>query len=144
MLLPSHTSHLEKSSRVRTSAPGQRGYEEFKLFCGQLDALAFLPIDDIPAGMLYLREITPPPPHAEPLVDYFDQTYVTGTYTTVFGLAMVHLQSVPDVCHHASRRSCGMCVRQPFRVRPARTTSVRGGTTDSPIRWDTRIQPSGC
>ena len=24
--------------------------EEFKLFCGQLDALAFLPIDDILAG----------------------------------------------------------------------------------------------
>ena len=60
--------------------PRYRDDEEFKL-SGQLDALAFLPLDDITAGMMYLREITPL--DAEPLVDYFDQTYVTGTYRHV-------------------------------------------------------------
>ena len=55
-----------------------RDDEDFKLFCGQLDALAFLPIEDIPEGITYIRTITPI--DAEGLVDYFDQTYVTGTF----------------------------------------------------------------
>ena len=55
-----------------------RDDEHFKLFCGQLDALAFLPIEDIPEGITYIRTITPI--DAEGLVDYFDQTYVTGTF----------------------------------------------------------------
>ena len=43
-----------------------------RLFCVQLDALAFLPIDDITEGMNHLRN------SADSLIDYFDATYVTG------------------------------------------------------------------
>lgn len=48
-----------------------------KHFVGMLDALAFLPIDRVAEGMAYLRTITPAA--AEPLIDYFDSTYVSGT-----------------------------------------------------------------
>jgi hypothetical protein len=58
--------------------PRYREDDELKLFCGKLDALAFLPEDDLDEGMTHIRDITPP--GAEALVDYFDQTYVTGTY----------------------------------------------------------------
>jgi hypothetical protein len=50
---------------------------ELKHFVGMLDALAFLPIDRVAEGMAHLRTITPAA--AEPLIDYFDSTYVTGT-----------------------------------------------------------------
>ena len=52
-------------------------YRDDQFFCGQLDDLAFLPTDDIPEGMMYIRGNTAP--GAEGLVNYFDQTYVTGT-----------------------------------------------------------------
>ena len=55
--------------------------EEFKLFCGQIDTLAFLPFEDIPAGMTYLRDNTPD--GADELLSYFDRTYVTGSYHRV-------------------------------------------------------------
>src|SRR5580698_10155601 len=51
---------------------------EFRLFCGQLDALALLPVDEVPAGMTYLRTIAPPA--AADVIEYFDTTYVSGTY----------------------------------------------------------------
>ena len=80
--------------------PQYRDDEDFKLFCGQLDALAFLPTEDIPEGIMYLRGNTPP--DAEPLVDYFDQTYVTGTYRRAgvprdgpYGAAIVRMRRVP-------------------------------------------------
>ena len=77
-----------------------RDDEDFKLFCGQIDALAFLPIDDIPEGIMYIRHNTA---HAaEDLVDYFDQTYVTGTFRRagvpqegLNGVAIVHMRRVP-------------------------------------------------
>ena len=69
-------------------------------FCGQLDALAFLPIEDIPEGITYIRTITPI--DAEGLVDYFDQTYVTGTFRRAGiprngpdGGALLHMRRVP-------------------------------------------------
>lgn len=52
--------------------------EDFKLFCGQLDGLAFLPLEDMEAGLDHLREIVPR--DAQPLLAYFDKTYVTGSY----------------------------------------------------------------
>ena len=55
-----------------------RSSEEVKLFCGMLDRLAFLPFSDVPAGMDYLKEHTPE--GLEPLIDYFDSTYVSGTF----------------------------------------------------------------
>ena len=46
-----------------------------------LDGLSFLPLEQVPQGMAYLREIVPP--ELEPLVDYFDENYVsTSTAAT--------------------------------------------------------------
>ena len=54
---------------------------EFPQFCNTLDALAFLPTADLQEGIAYIRSITPDEP--EDLVDYFDTTYVSGTYRSV-------------------------------------------------------------
>ena len=51
--------------------------ESFRLFCGKIDSLAFLPIGFIPAGMQHLKETCPA--EARRLLAYFDQTYVSGT-----------------------------------------------------------------
>ena len=42
-----------------------------------LNALAFLPVDQVPAGMAYLRTVVPA--DADPLLQYFDESYVSGT-----------------------------------------------------------------
>ena len=80
--------------------PQYRDDEDFKLFCGELDALAFLPTEDIREGIMYLRGNTPP--DVEPLVDYTKQTYVTGTFRRVGvtqdgpdGAAIVRMKRVP-------------------------------------------------
>ena len=89
--------------------PQYRDDEEFKLFCGQLDSLAFLLFDDITAGMIYLREITTP--DAEPL------TYVTGTYRRVgagHGPPAIRARCVPprfllalwNVCETRTNNQC--------------------------------------
>jgi len=54
-----------------------RKNEEIRLYCGMLDALAFLPTQDVNKGMQYLWE-TAPLQLAE-LLSYFDKTYVSGT-----------------------------------------------------------------
>lgn len=43
-----------------------------------MDCLAFLPIEDIPAGMRLLTGKCPE--EGVPLLNYFNQTYVSGTY----------------------------------------------------------------
>ena len=50
---------------------------EFRHFCGMLDGLAFVPLDDVKAAMDYLRTVMPP--SAAALVDYFDDNYVNGS-----------------------------------------------------------------
>ncbi len=50
--------------------------EGFRLFCGQVDALAFLPPKDVKDGMSYLRSTMPE--EAAPLLEYFDSTYISG------------------------------------------------------------------
>lgn len=55
--------------------------DEVKHFCGMLDGLAFLPEDQVAQGMAYLLDNTPP--GLEPLVDYFNATYVTGTFRRI-------------------------------------------------------------
>lgn len=50
---------------------------DFRLLSGMLDGLAFLPVSDVPAGMAFIRRIMPPT--AQPLIDYFDVTYVSGS-----------------------------------------------------------------
>jgi len=51
--------------------------EAFHIFCRMLDGLAFLPVVDVDAGLAWLRSETPA--DAVPLVNYFDETYVTGS-----------------------------------------------------------------
>ena len=46
------------------------------MFCGMMDGLGFLPIDSINAEMNYLRTIVPN--ELTELLDYFDETYVSG------------------------------------------------------------------
>jgi hypothetical protein len=41
-----------------------------------LDGLAFVPVNEVKDGMTYLRQNIPS--GAEPIVDYFDETYVNG------------------------------------------------------------------
>ena len=55
--------------------------EDVKLFCGMMHSLALLPIDDLPAGLEFLRHNTPE--GMEPLLNYFDATYCTGTYRRI-------------------------------------------------------------
>ena len=56
--------------------------EEVRHFCTKLDALAFLPPADVSEGMAHLRDRVPDV-HLEPLVEYFDRTYVTGSHRPV-------------------------------------------------------------
>ena len=44
--------------------------EDVKLFCGMMDSLALLPIDDLPAGLEFLRNNTPE--GMEPLLNYME------------------------------------------------------------------------
>lgn len=57
---------------------------EFRLFCGMIDALAFLPLEDVDEGMRYLKTVIPQdPPEAEELLMYFDCTYVIGSFRLI-------------------------------------------------------------
>lgn len=84
--------HLTQSTWRKIQSLGlvQRYREEddVKLFCGMLDGLAFLPVDDVSEGMAYLRDNIPD--GLEPLLHYFDSTYVSGTYR------QIQLPSRPD------------------------------------------------
>ncbi|XP_064619545.1 uncharacterized protein LOC135482961 [Lineus longissimus] len=55
--------------------------DEFRHFCGMLEGLAFLPLEDVEDGMTHIRRIAPAV--ANDLIDYFDTTYVTGPYRNV-------------------------------------------------------------
>ena len=62
-------------------AQSYRGSEDVKHFCCMIDALAFLPVDQVSDGMQYLFSDTPEGNHDTliELLTYFDATYVTGT-----------------------------------------------------------------
>ena len=77
-------------------SPRYTADDDFKLFCGKLDGLAFLPINDVHDGMDSLMQHTPD--GAQELVDYFNKTYVTGTYRRVqplHGQVGINLQHMP-------------------------------------------------
>lgn len=58
-----------------------RENEEFRVHCGMLDALALLPTEDVCQGMAYVRDNFPD--EGEALIQYFDATYVTGSFRRV-------------------------------------------------------------
>ena len=72
--------HLSQSIWRRIQHLGLKNlYElnnEFRLFCGQLDALVFLPPEDVKEGMVHLHFTMPE--EAAPLLEYFDSTYISG------------------------------------------------------------------
>ncbi|XP_064474671.1 uncharacterized protein LOC135388795 [Ornithodoros turicata] len=55
--------------------------EDFRHFIGMLDGLAFLPLDDVEAGMNFVKAVAPE--GVEAVIAYFDETYVNGTYRHV-------------------------------------------------------------
>lgn len=55
--------------------------DNVKLFCGMVDALAFLPVEDVAEGMDFLKQTAPEA--IEDLITYFDRTYVNGTYRRI-------------------------------------------------------------
>ena len=66
--------------------------------CGQINSLAFIPVEDVPAGMQLLKDRCTE--EAAPLLEYFDQTYVSGTYvqrrhSQQPGIPAVNLQCIP-------------------------------------------------
>lgn len=77
--------HLSQSTWRKIQELGltvlYRTDEEVKHFCGMLDSLALLPEDRVQEGMAYLKDNIPE--GLEGLVEYFDSTYVTGTYRRV-------------------------------------------------------------
>ena len=62
---------LGKVNRYKTE-------EEFQHFCGMLDGLAFLTVDDVVDGFEYIRTIAPY--DTEDLLAFFDSTYVNGIF----------------------------------------------------------------
>ena len=72
--------HLTQSTWRHIVELGLRNHydtnNDFRLYCGMLDGLAFLPPLDVQAGLQQLRAIVEP--RAIPLLEYFDATYVNG------------------------------------------------------------------
>ena len=67
-----------------------------------LNGLAFLPVDDVSAGMAYLKTVMPD--GLEPHVNYFDATYVSGSYRQV----QIPLQQGAVVDPELVRRTAAM------------------------------------
>jgi MULE transposase domain len=58
-----------------------KNVDKFNHFCGMLDGLAFLPLEYVFKGMDYLKTIVPT--EGEELLNYFDTTYVNGSFRKV-------------------------------------------------------------
>jgi hypothetical protein len=54
--------------------------DDFRLFCGMMEGLAFLPVPDFTNGIHHLLRKPCPddPPEAAELLDYFDSTYISA------------------------------------------------------------------
>lgn len=81
--------HLTQSTWRRIQSEGlQADYQNdvsIRDYCGMIDALAFLPAEDVPEGMRYLKENLPESLHG--LLDYFDSTYVNGGYRSIVSVS---------------------------------------------------------
>lgn len=79
--------HLTQSTWRRVQAEGlateYRENDELKQFVGMIDGLAFLPVDEVVEGMTALKDLAPD--SVMPVIDYFDNTYVSGGYKSVRG-----------------------------------------------------------
>jgi len=77
MFLSADAGYLEEAPNLGLTTRF-RSDEDVLHFIGMLDGLSFLPLHDVPEGMLYLRDNVRE--GFESLVDYFDQTYVTRSF----------------------------------------------------------------
>ena len=79
--------HLTQSTYRKVQSLGLTQHyledEDFRHFCGMMDGLAFLPFDEVHDGMAYLRTVVPD--EGADLLDYFDKTYVSGSYRMLPG-----------------------------------------------------------
>lgn len=75
--------------------PRYKNDADVRHFCGMIDGLAFLPVHDVQPGLAYLKTIVTP--ELVPLLDYFDQTYVSGPLRTLHqpGDDSAHLRGLP-------------------------------------------------
>ncbi|KAK4883085.1 hypothetical protein RN001_006404 [Aquatica leii] len=77
--------HLAQSTYRKVQELGlvvmYREDKNFSKFCGMLDGLVFLPLEDVHRGINFLRKIVLAA--AEDLITYFDGTYVSGTYRRI-------------------------------------------------------------
>ena len=90
-----HLSSLHgRKSKNWTSVLCVKKNASFRLFCMKIDALAFLPDAAlVKRGMFHLKSIAPP--QGMELLQYFDSTYVSGTYRNLGGRVNgIKLQSI--------------------------------------------------
>jgi hypothetical protein len=83
MFFPPESTYVAQDSGVWAVCMGSTEVTRtfnFRLFCGMLNALAFVPLPDVPLAMQQLKLVAPP--SAQQLVSYFDETYVTGCIRT--------------------------------------------------------------
>ncbi|XP_076041795.1 uncharacterized protein LOC143025681 [Oratosquilla oratoria] len=77
--------HLTQATWRKLQSIGLQQYyrenEEFQKFVGMMDGLAFLPVADVKDGLAYLSTIVPD--DGLELLEYFDATYVNGSYRRV-------------------------------------------------------------
>ena len=77
---------------------------EFRIFCDQLDALAFLLLWEVHEGMQYIKQTMPET--AEPLVDYFDRTYASGCLRQRPQQQHGDQENVPPIRIHRTPPTC--------------------------------------
>ena len=82
--------HLTQSTKRKVQSiglmPWYRADDQIKLYCGMLDALAFVPVNLVDEGMTIVKRNMPPHACTELLNEltvYFDETYVTGTFRQI-------------------------------------------------------------
>ena len=69
--------------------------DDIKQFCGKIDGLAFLPVQQVPEGMQHLQQQCPP--ELNDFLEYFNETYVSGTYRRIQRPALPGNNILPPV-----------------------------------------------
>jgi hypothetical protein len=80
--------------------------DDFRLFCGMMEGLAFLPVPDLTNGIHLLRTLCPDDPsEAAELLDYLDSTYISGRLRHQWSISqkVVSLRSVVSVNFNQSK-----------------------------------------
>jgi len=99
---------------------------EFRLFVGKVDALAFLLEYDVGIGMRHLIEISPE--EGQELLQYFDVTYVTGSFRHIPTDDTIRLQRIPP-----KFPPCIWNVHDPTINGESRTNNISEG-------WNSKIK----